>query len=336
MLALVLAALLVPADTLLVIAHRGASGHRPEHTLEAYRLAVDQGADVIEPDVVSTKDGVLVARHENEISETTDVAAHPEFAGRRTTKTIDGEAVTGWFTEDFTLAELKTLRATERLPDLRSTAYDGLYEIPTLDEIIALAQELGAARGRPVGLYPETKHPSYFRSIGLPLEEPLLTALHGAGSTSRESPVWIQSFEVENLRALREATDLRLVQLAMPDATPFDRPDLSYEQMMTPEGLAEVATYADAVGVHKAFVLDAETAAPTGLVDAAHAAGLAVHIWTVRAENVFLLAPFRTEGARLGDLAGEVRALAEAGVDGVFSDFPGEVVEALRPTGGTP
>lgn len=321
--------------SVLVIAHRGASGHRPEHTLAAYRLAVEQGADVIEPDVVSTNDGVLVARHENEISGTTDVASRPEFAHYHTTKTIDGEAVTGWFTEDFTLAELKTLRAVECLPELRSSAYDGRFEIPTLDEVIALAQEMGAARGRPVGLYPETKHPSYFRSLGHPLEEPLLESLHGAGYTSREAPVWIQSFEVGNLRALRGQTDLKRVQLASPGGTPFDRPDLDYDAMMTPDGLAEIATYADAIGVHKAFVLDPETAAPTGLVARAHAAGLDVHVWTVRAENVFLLPPFRTGEdvpgglARLGDLAGEVRALTEAGVDGVFSDFPGLTRAAL-------
>ncbi|MEM1055271.1 MAG: glycerophosphodiester phosphodiesterase [Bacteroidota bacterium] len=329
MLALLLALAVAP-DTVLVIAHRGASGHRPEHTLEAYRLAVDQGADVIEPDLVSTADGVLVARHENEISGTTDVASRPELADRRTTKIIDGEEVTGWFTEDLTLAELKTLRAIERLPDLRSTAYDGQFEVPTLDEVLALAREMGEARGRPVGLYPETKHPSYFREIGLPLEEPLLAALHGAGYTSREAPVWIQSFEVENLRQLREATDLRLVQLAYPGGSPADRPDLTYDAMVTPDGLTEIATYADAIGVHKAMVLNLETAAPTELVGSAHAAGLHVHVWTIRAENVFLLPPFRTgDDAAHGDLSGEVRALAEAGVDGLFSDHPDLVLAAL-------
>lgn len=332
MLALLLALTVASADTLLVIAHRGASGHRPEHTLAAYRLAVEMGADVIEPDVVSTKDGVLIARHENEISGTTDVASRPEFASRRTTKSIDGREVSGWFTEDFTLAEIQTLRAIERLPDLRSTAFDGQYEVPTLDEVIALAREMGEARGRPVGLYPETKHPGYFRSIGLPLEAPLLAALHGAGFTSREDPVWIQSFEVENLRLLRGATDLRLVQLASPGGAPPDRPGLPYDAMMTPEGLAEIATYADAVGVAKTFVLDETTAAPTNLVARAHAAGLAVHVWTVRAENAFLLPLFRTTGGpeAHGDLAGEVRALVAAGVDGLFSDHPEAVLQTVR------
>lgn len=323
-----------PPDSVLVIAHRGASGHRPEHTLEAYRLAVAMGADVIEPDLVRTRDGVLAVRHENEISGTTDVAAHPAFADRRTTKTIDGAEVTGWFVEDFTLAELKTLRAVERLPELRpeSAAYDGQFEVPTLEEVIALAQELGEARGRPVGLYPETKHPSYFRAIGLPLEEPLVEALYGAGYTSATDPVWIQSFEVENLRRLDEMTSLRLVQLAMPGAAPFDRPETSYDSMMTPAGLADVAAYADAVGVAKSFVLHPETVAPSPLVAEAHAAGLAVHVWTVRAENAFLPPPLRSASGRpadWGDVAAEVRALTSAGVDGLFTDHPDLVLAAL-------
>jgi glycerophosphoryl diester phosphodiesterase len=321
------------ADSVLVIAHRGASGVRPEHTLEAYTLAVEQGADVIEPDLVMTRDGVLVARHENEISGTTDVAEHPAFADRRTTRTIDGETVTGWFTEDFSLAELKTLRAVERLPDLRpqSAAYDGRFEIPTFDEILRLADSLGEARGRPVGLYPETKHPTYFRRIGLPLEVPLVDALHAAGDTSPEDPVWIQSFEVGNLELLRGLTRLRLVQLAMPDAGPADRPEMRYDAMMTPDGLATVATYADAIGVAKAMVLDPETLAPSSLVADAHAAGLAVHVWTLRPENGFLPAPLRSsdDPAAHGDLAAEARALAEAGVDGVFADVPDVVVAAL-------
>ena len=323
-----------PPDSVLVIAHRGASGYRPEHTLEAYRLAVEMGADVIEPDLVSTKDGVLVARHENEISETTDIASRPEFAHLRTTKTIDGEEVAGWFTEDFTLEELRTLRAVERLPDLRpqSAAYDGQFQIPTLDEIVALAQALGAERGRPVGLYPETKHPTHFRRIGLPLEVPLVEALHAAGYTSPEDPVWIQSFEVGGLELLRGLTRLRLVQLAMPGGAPADRPEIPYDAMMTPDGLATVATYADAVGVSKAFVLDPETLALSSLVADAHAVGLDVHVWTVRAENVFLPPPLRSANGRPeehGDVAAEVRALVASGVDGLFTDHTDLVLDAL-------
>ena len=341
MLAVLLAALAVsqtppagpaPPDSVLVIAHRGASGDRPEHTLEAYRLAVEQGADVIEPDLVATKDGVLVARHENEISGTTDVASRPEFADRYATKTIDGEERAGWFTEDFTLAELKTLRAVERLPDTRpaNAAYDGQFEVPTLGEVIALAQALGEARGRPVGLYPETKHPSYFRGIGLPLEETLVETLHAAGYTSPADPVWVQSFEVGNLRALRAMTDLRLVQLAVPGAAPADRPAPAYDAMTTPAGLGGVAAYADAVGVAKAFVLD-DDLAPTPLVEDAHAVGLAVHVWTVRAENAFLPPALRSsdDPAERGDLAAEVRALVAAGVDGLFTDHPALVLDAL-------
>ncbi|MGB3723972.1 MAG: glycerophosphodiester phosphodiesterase family protein, partial [Pacificimonas sp.] len=195
------------AETPILIAHRGASGERPEHTLAAYRLAIDQGADFIEPDLVSTKDGVLVARHENEISGTTDVADRAEFADRKTQKTIDGQTVSGWFTEDFTLAELKTLRARERLPEFRTTEYDGQFEIPTLAEIVALAKAGG------VGIYPETKHPSYFQSIGLPLEEKLVAALDAAGWSDTSASVFIQSFETENLKQLKDMTGVRLVQL---------------------------------------------------------------------------------------------------------------------------
>ena len=333
MLVLTLLLAVTAADSTLVIAHRGASGHRPEHTLAAYALAVEQGADVIEPDVVATREGVLVARHENEISGTTDVAARPAFAGRRTTKTIDGEAVTGWFTEDFTLAELKTLRAVERLPELRpqSAAYDGQFEIPTLAEILALADSLGRERGRPVGVYPETKHPTHFRRIGLPLEVPLVEALHAAGYDGPEDAAWIQSFEVGSLELLRGLTRLRLVQLAMPGAAPADRPEQTYDAMMTPDGLATVATYADAVGVAKAFVMDPTTLAPTSLAADAHAAGLAVHVWTVRPENTFLPPSLRSgdDPAGLGDVAAEARALVAAGADGLFTDAPGLVVEAL-------
>ncbi|MBZ6377987.1 glycerophosphodiester phosphodiesterase [Pacificimonas aurantium] len=313
-----------PADQVLVIAHRGASGERPEHTLAAYELAIRQGADFIEPDLVSTKDGVLVARHENEISGTTDVAEHPEFADRRTEKTIDGEMVQGWFTEDFTLAELKTLRAKERLPQLRSTAFDGRFEVPTLAEVISLAKEHG------VGIYPETKHPSYFRSVGLPLEEPLIAALEQAGWSHADAPVFIQSFEVENLRRLRAMTGARLVQLVGDprSSRPVDASGITYGDMLTQEGLLAVAEYAAGLGPNKELVI--REGAPTGLIDAAHAAGLAVHPWTYRRENVFLPPEYRRErdGREIGDLAGEICAAIAAGVDGVFSDNPKEAVAA--------
>src|SRR5688572_15093190 len=215
-----LAAMLVPvaagavARTTIVIGHRGASGYRPEHTLAAYELAIALGADFIEPDLVSTRDGVLVARHENEISGTTDVADHPEFASRRTTKVIDGVSFTGWFTEDFTLAELKTLRAVERLPAVRqrNTLYNGLFEVPTFQEVIDLARRTSRG-GRTVGIYPETKHPTYFQGIGLPLEEPLAAALQRNGLNSKNAAVFVQSFEVANLRKLQNLTHARLIQL---------------------------------------------------------------------------------------------------------------------------
>jgi glycerophosphoryl diester phosphodiesterase len=326
-------------DRPIVIAHRGASGYRPEHTLESYRLAIEMGADFIEPDLVSTKDGVLVARHENEIGSTTDVAEHPEFAARRTTKTIDGQLVEGWFTEDFTLAELRTLRARERLPELRAanTAYDGRLEVPTFDEIIQLAKRESAARGRTIGIYPETKHPSWFASLGLALEEPLIAELERAGWTEREAPVFIQSFETENLRKLRGMTRVPLVQLIEASGAPADlalRGDpRTYADLVTPAGLAEIATYADAIGPHKGLVIprgaDDRLAAPSSLVADAHAAGLLVHPWTFRGENYFLPADFHAGdpadpafAAMHGDADAELAAFFAAGVDGVFADFP--------------
>ena len=330
----------------IVIAHRGASGYRPEHTLEAYRLAIEMGADFIEPDLVITRDGVLVARHENEIGGTTDVPDHPEFLDRRTTREIGGIPVTGWFTEDFTLAELRTLRARERLPEVRPEAahYDGHFQIPTLDEVIALAQEESAARGRTIGIYPETKHPSYFDSIGLPLEPPLLAALERAGWTEAADPVFIQSFETENLRMLRRRTGVRLVQLMEARGRPYDlarRGDpRSYADLATPAGLAEIATYADGIGPNKALVIPRDAqgrlAAPTPLVADAHAAGLVVHPWTFRRENVFLPADFQAGDAmdadfpRLpGDLRAEIAAFLAAGVDGLFSDNTDIAVQAV-------
>ncbi|WP_188054045.1 glycerophosphodiester phosphodiesterase [Sphingosinithalassobacter sp. CS137] len=321
----------MPDQRPLVIAHRGASGERPEHTLLAYELAIDQGADFIEPDLVATRDGVLVARHENNIADTTDVADHPEFADRRTTKEIDGTPQTGWFTEDFTLAELRTLRARERLPQLRTgnTAYDGQAVIPTFAEVVALAQRRSAELGRTIGVYPETKHPSYFARIGLPLEEKLLAVLRDAGWDRADAPVFIQSFEVGNLVALDRVTGVRLVQLMARAGGPADDPAASYAAMATPEGLRAIAAYADGVGPEKALILP-EWDAPTAFVDHAHAAGLEVHPWTFRAENLFLPAPLRSgsDPAAHGDLQAEIARFLELGVDGFFTDFPYQGVRA--------
>jgi glycerophosphoryl diester phosphodiesterase len=316
----------------IVIAHRGASGHRPEHTLAAYALAIDMGADFIEPDLVSTKDSALVARHENEIGGTTDVAAG--FPDRKTTRTIDGRPVTGWFTEDLTLAELRTLRAKERLP-LRSHAHDGREPIPTFDEILDLVQRRSRETGRRIGVYPETKHPSYFRSIGRPLEEPLLAALARRGWTTPDAPVFIQSFEVANLRAMRPRTGVRLVQLVDRVGGPADARvaadvPATYAEMLTPAGLARIARYADAVGVEKSLVQPIDSAgrrgAPTSLVADAHRAGLAVHVWTLRSDESFLPKTYA------GDAAAEWRAFARLGVDGIFGDFPDVGVAALGQT----
>jgi len=298
----------IPSDRPVVIAHRGASGYRPEHTVAAYTLAVQMGADFIEPDLVSTKDGVLVARHENEIGGTTDV--EQKFPGRKTRKIIDGDTLTGWFTEDFTLDELRTLRAKERL-SFRSHAYDGQFGIPTFDEVLALADSLGRARGRVVGVYPETKHPTYHRAIGLPLEEKLLASLKVRALDGRNAPVFIQSFEDGNLRTLRRQTRVKLVYLT---STP-----------LSVERLRDVATFADGVGVNQRLVVGADSAAvPTSLIRDAHAAGLAVHVWTMRSEPVFLAKRYG------GDPVAEVRELVRLGADGIFGDFPDVVVAGVR------
>lgn len=314
-----------------IIGHRGASGLRPEHTLGAYRVAVDGGADFIEPDLVSTRDGVLVARHENAIRDTTDIAAHPEFASRRTTKTIDGNTATDWFVEDFTLAELKTLRARERLPGLRpgNTAWDGVFGIPTFAEILALAANESSRTGRTIGVYPETKHPSYFTAIGLPLEATMIAQLDAAGFRGMDDAAFIQSFEAGNLKALRPLTGLRLIQLIGDDA-PADDPGAPYDTMVTEGGLADIAAYADGIGPAKARVIADGTA--TRLVADAHAAGLLVHPWTFRSENEFLPAYLRrgSDPAAHGDAAAEYAAFFAAGVDGVFSDFPATACAARR------
>jgi glycerophosphoryl diester phosphodiesterase len=316
----------------LVIGHRGASGYRPEHTLASYRLAIEMGADYIEPDLVSTKDHMLVARHENDITGTTDVADHPEFADRKTTKTIDGMVhADAWFTEDFTLAELRTLRAVERLPDLRptNTAFNGLYQIPTFQEVIDLAKRAG------VGIYPETKHPTYFDSIGLSLEEPLLATLRANGLDSRKAKVFIQSFETANLKELSSETKVPLVQLIDEVGAPYDLvaagDPRTYADLITPAGLAEIATYADGLGPSKNLIVPRDAAGnlldPTSLVRDAHRAGLVVHPWTFRRENNFLPLDFRQGNPAspefiraAGDLPAELRLFFRLGVDGVFSD----------------
>ncbi|MDG4835292.1 glycerophosphodiester phosphodiesterase [Micromonospora sp. WMMD967] len=327
-------------DRPIVIGHRGASGYRPEHTLEAYRLAIRMGADYIEPDLVSTSDGVLVARHENEISGTTDVSAHPEFAARKATKVIDGVAVTGWFTEDFTLAELKTLRAKERLPQVRvaNTAFDGRFEVPTLQEVIDLARTEGRARGRTIGIYPETKHPTYFASIGKPLEEPLLKVLRQNKLDRKNSPVFIQSFETANLRRLSRLTDVKLVQLLDATGRPYDftvaGDTRSYQDLVTPAGLKWIAGYADGIGANKNLLVPRDAAgnllAPTNVVRDSHRERLLVHSWTFRAENQFLPVDFRigTDPNARGDITAEYELFLGLGLDGVFSDHPDTAVAA--------
>jgi glycerophosphoryl diester phosphodiesterase len=330
----------------IVIGHRGASGYRPEHTLASYQLAIDLGADFIEPDLVSTRDGRLVARHENDISGTTDVANHPEFASRRATKVIDGVSITGWFTEDFTLAELKTLRARERLGALRTqnATFDGQFEIPTLEEVIALAQRESARRHRTIGIYPETKHPTYFQSIGLSLEEPLVRILNAAGLRSKNDAVFIQSFEVGNLQKLSRMTRLPLVQLVDAAGAPFDfvaaGDPRKYSDMITPAGLRDIARYADGIGPNKNLIIPRDATgkllAPTTLVADAHAERLVVHPFTFRAENVFLPRDFQIgdstnplfAGLR-GDFPAELVLFDSLGLDGLFSDQP-DVAVAVR------
>jgi glycerophosphoryl diester phosphodiesterase len=324
----------------LIIGHRGASGYRPEHTLASYRLAAELGADYVEPDLVSTSDGVLVARHEPEISGTTNVADHPEFANRKTTKVIDGTTFTGWFTEDFTLAELKTLRAKERLPDLRpqNTRFDGRFEIPTFQEILDLRERLSRQLHRQIGVYPETKHPTYFRSIGLPLEPKLVSALNRNGLNDRRAPVFVQSFEQNNLRALRSQLRVPLVQLLdAKNVHPAGDPhNPTYGELATPAGLRSIARYADGVGPSKDYIVprnpDQSSGTPTSFVRDAHAAGLVVHPYTFRRENVFLPLELRssTKDADIGDLKSEIRQFFALGVDGVFTDNADIGVAARR------
>jgi glycerophosphoryl diester phosphodiesterase len=312
----------------LVIGHRGAAGHRPEHTLASYELAIDYGVDFIEPDLVSTRDGVLIARHENDISETSNVAE--KFPERRTTKTVDGKKIEGYFTEDFTLAEIKTLRARERLP-FRNQGWNNVYEIPTFQEVIDLARRRSEANGRVIGIYPETKHPSYFRSIGLALEPRLLEALEANGYRDADAPVFIQSFEVQNLMDLSKLTKVRLIQLMEDDKLqPYDfalsGDRRTYGELMTPKALAGIAAYAFGIGPYKRSIVpqgsDGALLAPTTLVADAHKAGLAVHPYTFRDEPVFLASDYRLDPVQ------EYMQFYRLGVDGVFSDFGDTAVRA--------
>jgi glycerophosphoryl diester phosphodiesterase len=313
----------------LVIGHRGAAGYRPEHTLASYELAARMGADFIEPDLVSTKDGVLVARHDLEISDSTDVATRPEFAGRRRTLLLYGNKVTGWFAQDFTLAELKTLRAVETMPTVRqrNTMYNGYFQIPTLQEVLDLRARLSKELGRPIGVYPETKHPTYFRSIGLPLEPTLVRILRQNNLDRVDAPVFVQSFEAHNLHALRDEYGLRvpLIFLASITGHPASDPQ-TYADYLTPAGLAGLAKFADGIGPDKSQVIprraDNTLGQPTSLVADAHRAGLVVHAYTFQAENRFLPADYQVGGDpnAYGRAVEEQAAFLRAGVDGLFTD----------------
>jgi glycerophosphoryl diester phosphodiesterase len=348
----------------LVVGHRGASGTLPEHTLEAYKLAIEQGADFVEPDLVATKDGVLVARHEPMLGGTTNVSEKPEFAARKVTRKVDGVDTTDWFASDFTLAEIKTLRAKQAMAD-RDQSKNGQFAIPTLQEVIDLAKAESARAGRTIGIYPETKHPTFHSALGLPLEDHLLDALKAAGWTEKTSPVIVQSFETANLKYLRTKTAVRLVQLVDADdvdlnggitlAPPYDKPydfvvvgdKRTNKDLVTPEGLKEIKTYADGVGPWKPYILptkgvdanndgkaddvngdgkvnemDRVLGQPTNLVRDAHAAGLFVHTWTFRSE------PHRLASTYKGDPAAEYKAFYTTGIDGLFSDFPEAAVKA--------
>jgi glycerophosphoryl diester phosphodiesterase len=318
-----------PRSRSLVIGHRGAAGYRPEHTLASYELAARMGADFIEPDLCSTKDGVLVARHEPEIGGTTDVAARPEFAARRRTVSLDGVATTGWFTHDFTLAELKTLRAIERLPQVRqrNTLYNGLFEVPTFQEVLDLRSRLSKELGRTIGVYPETKHPTYFRALGLGLETPLTRVLRKNDLDHKDAPVFVQSFEAHNLQALHDHLRLRvpLVFLTAATGNPWGDPR-SYADYLTPAGLRDLAAYVSGIGPDKNQIIprnaDGTLGAPTGLVDDAHDAGLVLHPYTFRAENQFLPVDYRVtdDPNAYGRAIDEQITFLRAGIDGLFTD----------------
>ncbi|WP_327251842.1 glycerophosphodiester phosphodiesterase [Streptomyces sp. NBC_01244] len=330
-----------------VIGHRGASGYRPEHTLGSYQLALDLGADVVEQDLVPTKDGHLVCRHENEIGGTTDVADHPGFAARKTTKTIDGVAVTGWFTEDFTLAELKTLRAKERIPALRqrNTLYDGRWDVPTFEEVLRWADREGRRRGKRVWLHVETKHPSYFRGLGLGLEEPLARLLRRYGRDGRGAPLFLQSFEPSSIQRLsRLVSSPRVVLLSAAGTRPWDfelaKDPRTVADLVRPDGLRWIAGFAQGIGPTMDLILPRDAAgklgAPTTLVADAHAQGLILHPYTARNENNFLPADYRkgTDPTAYGDAFGAFKTYFEQGIDGIFTDHPDTgllAAEAFRP-----
>ncbi|MDE9367516.1 glycerophosphodiester phosphodiesterase [Luteipulveratus sp. YIM 133132] len=317
--------------TPLVVGHRGASGYRPEHTLASYTLAAHLGADFIEPDLCITKDGVLVCRHEPEISGTTDVAQHPEFASRRTTKSLDGVATTGWFTEDFTLAELKTLRAVERLPALRqhNTTYNGLWQVPTFVEVLELRKRLSRELHREIGVYPETKHPTYFRAMGLPLEERLVPLVRKYGLDRANAPIFIQSFELKNLQDLRHRFGVKAPLVFLTSATggPFND-GRTYAELLTRAGMATYAKDITGLGPDQAQIItrnpDGSTGATTTLVADAHANGLSVCPYTVRAENNFLPTDYRigTRPDDFGRVLDYLKRLYATGIDGLFSDMP--------------
>lgn len=349
----------------LVIGHRGASGYLPEHTLESYRRAVELGADFIEPDLVATKDGVLVARHEPNITSTTDVASRAEFASRKTKKVVDGVEEEGWFASDFTLAEIKTLRAVQPMAE-RDQSFNGRYQIPTLEEVLDLARAEGTKAGRTVGVYPETKHPTYHVNLGLQLEDRLLAILAKYGYTTKASPVIVQSFEVSNLKYLRTKTQVRLVQLVdaddvNPDGTmslvaPYDKPydfavagdRRTFASLLTPDGLKEVKTYADGIGPWKPYLIPskqvdanrdgkADDLNGDGRIDDRDRVMMPATDVVKNAHAVGLMVhayTFRSEARRLasdfkGDPKAEYKLFFELGVDGVFSDFP-DVAKAAR------
>jgi glycerophosphoryl diester phosphodiesterase len=316
-----------------VVAHRGASGYRPEHTFGSYQLALDMGADVIEQDLVPTKDGHLVCRHENDITATTNVSEHPEFAGRKTTKTVDGAPLTGWFTEDFTLAELRTLRAKERIPQTRqrNTLYDGRWEVPLFEDVLKWAQKKGKQRGRPVWLHIETKHPTYFRKLGLELEPRLAKLLRAYGRDRSDSPNFVQSFEPSSIQRLNKLVDCPGVCLLDAAGTrPWDFVEAgdprTVADLVKPEGLKWMARFAKGIGPVVDLVIpknpDGSLGEPTTLVRDAHAQDLILHPYTMRNENTFLPLEFKrgTDPNAYGDAFGAFRAYFATGIDGIFTD----------------